>query len=316
MLSPMLATISPQDALTEFFSYLETQKRFSKHTVISYKNDIRQLSDFLKDNGLTILEARLPDLRSFLALLHQGMSASTICRKLAAIRGLYRYAVKRHWLDANPAERVRSPTLPKKLPKHLDRDEVLALLQAPDTTTDLGLRDRALLEVLYASGLRVSELAQLDVDHVDLATGSVRVLGKGQKERLVPFGRFAAEALRGYLEARDRLLKRSQKPPLQALFLNHNGGRLTVRSIRRTINKAVARAGVLYNISPHTLRHTFATHLLQAGADLRSIQELLGHSSLSTTQTYTHVNLEHLIEVYDQAHPRAHTHRLKENPHI
>jgi integrase/recombinase XerC len=303
----MLATISAQDALTEFFSYLEAQKRFSQHTVVSYRNDIKQLAIFLKERGLSIMEARLPDLRSFLALLHQGMSPATISRKLAAIRGFYRFVVKRHWLDSNPAERMRSPTLPKKLPKHLDRDEVLALLQAPDTETDLGLRDRALLEVLYACGIRVSELAQLNMCHIDFENARVRVLGKGQKERLVPFGRFAAEALRGYLEARNRLLKRAARPLVQALFLNHNGGRLTVRSIRRIINKAVTRAGVLYNISPHTLRHTFATHLLQAGADLRSIQELLGHSSLSTTQTYTHVNLKQLLEVYDQAHPRAHS---------
>jgi integrase/recombinase XerC len=310
----MLPATLPQDALFEFTSYLETQKRFSRHTVIGYRNDIEQLSAFLKEKGLTLMEARISDLRSFLALLHRNMSPCSIGRKLAAIRGFYRYAAKQHWLDSNPAERIRSPMLPKRLPKHLDRDEVLALLQSPDIKTDLGLRDRALLELLYACGLRVSELTQLDLSEIDLTTRSVRVLGKGQKERLVPFGHHAHDALQAYFPARERLLQRSKQPSLQAIFLNHAGGRLTVRSIRRTVNQAVLRAGVLYNISPHTLRHTFATHLLQAGADLRSIQELLGHTSLSTTQTYTHVDLEHLLEVYDHAHPRAHLNKSQEKP--
>jgi integrase/recombinase XerC len=288
--------------LDEFIEYLRTQRRLSENTIKGYRSDLMQLLSFL---GGRLLGASHSNLRAFLASRHLELSPRSMCRKLAAIRSFYRFAKRRGWLDNSPAARIRSVQVPKKLPRLLDYEEMSALLRSPDPKTNLGLRDRALLELLYATGMRVSELTGLNIRDLDMKDRVVRVLGKGGKERLVPFGRHAREALNLYFPARAGLLVRSRKPAPDALFLNRFGGRLSDRSVRRLVDRAIVRAGILHDISPHVLRHTFATHLLREGADLRSIQELLGHSSLSTTQGYTHVDMKHIMEVYDSAHPRA-----------
>jgi len=288
--------------LDDFIEHLRTQRRLSENTIAGYRSDLAQLLLFLGDR---LLGASQSNLRAFLASRHRELSPRSMSRKLAAIRAFYRFAKRRGWLDTSPAAKIRTPQIPKTLPKFLDRDEMVSLLKAPNGDTPLGLRDRALLELLYATGMRVSELTGLNLPDVDMRERTVRVRGKGGKERLVPFGVHARQAVSDYFPAREGLLSRSKKPDPHALFLNRLGGRLSDRSVRRLLDRAIVRAGVLHNISPHSLRHTFATHLLQAGADLRSIQELLGHSSLSTTQGYTSVDMKHIMEVYDSAHPRA-----------
>lgn len=298
-----MATSASGDVhIDEFIEHLRTQRRLSDNTIRAYRSDLVQLQIFLGDG---LLGATHTNLRAFLASRHRELSPRSMSRKLAAMRSFYRFAKRRGWLENSPAARIRSIQVPRQLPKLLDYDEMSALLRAPDTRTNLGLRDRALLELLYATGMRVSELTGLNIDDMDMRERVARVLGKGNKERLVPFGRHAREALQLYFPARDGLLLRSRRPAPDALFLNRFGGRLSDRSVRRLLDRAILRAGVLHDISPHVLRHTFATHLLQEGADLRSIQELLGHSSLSTTQGYTHVEMKRIMEVYDSAHPRA-----------
>jgi tyrosine recombinase XerC len=295
----------PAAPVAAFLDHLRAERRLAAHTLRAYGLDLAQLEAFLGARGRAVLAADLQDLRAFLATLKKTASPRSAARKLAAVRGLYRFLRRRGWIESSPAERLRSPVLERRLPRVLDRDEVLALLEATGAGGDLELRDRALLEVLYASGLRVSELVGLDRVDLDLGVRVLRVLGKGGKERLVPVGRPACQALAAWFPARERLLARARRPAPEAVFLNQAGGRLSDRSVRRILDRWIVRAGVLHNVSPHALRHSFATHLLQAGADLRAIQELLGHASLSTTQTYTHLDLEHLIQVYDQAHPRA-----------
>jgi integrase/recombinase XerC len=295
----------PQDPLAAYLEHLAAERRLAERTVRAYDRDLEQLRAFLAERGRALLEAGVDDLRSFLGLRHRRVAVRSVSRQLSAIRGFYRFAVRRRWLEADPAQRIRLPVTDKRLPVHLDPEEVLALLAAPQGDGPFALRDRALLEVLYGAGLRVSELVGLDWDDLELDERRVRVLGKGGKERLVPLGRPACEALRTYRPVRDRLLAGARQPDPRAVFLNRFGGRLSARSVRRLLDKRIVQAGILYDISPHGLRHAFATHLLSAGADLRSIQELLGHASLSTTQTYTHVDVQRLIEVYDRAHPRA-----------
>jgi len=298
----MTARTAGDRHLDEFIEHLRTQRRLSENTISGYRSDLDQLREFLGDR---LLKADQADLRAFLASRHRELSPRSMCRKLAAVRAFYRFAKRRGWLKTSPAARIRSPQVPRNLPKFLDRDEMAALLAAPDGNSPLGRRDRALLELLYATGMRVSELTGLNLPDIDLRQRTVRVRGKGGKERLVPFGEHARRALGEYFPAREGLLSRSKRPDPHAVFLNRFGGRLSARSVRRLLDKAIVRAGVLHSVSPHALRHTFATHLLQAGADLRSIQELLGHSSLSTTQGYTNVDMKHIMEVYDSAHPRA-----------
>ncbi len=300
----------PVQALDVFIDKLGVQRRLSDHTLRAYRTDIGQLAAFLESHGTDLLEAGAVDLRAFLASRHGHLGARSLGRKLAAIRTFYRFCLETKLIAASPAERIASPVIEKRLPKFLDRDEITALLTALDAESDLGLRDRALLELLYATGLRVSELTGLDLANFDRRARTVRVIGKGDKERLVPFGGKAAEACERYLPARGRLLARSRKRTYsksapEAMFLNRFGGRLSARSVRRRLRRAIIKAGILRDVSPHALRHSFATHLLQAGADLRVIQELLGHATLSVTQVYTHVDMEKLIEVYDGAHPRA-----------
>jgi len=286
-------------AVGSFLEYQGVERGASPHTLRSYAADLSEFTRFLAEEKIPGWEAAdTRVVRAFLTRLHKrGLAKATIARKLAAVRSCFRFLARRGVLAVNPARQVRSPRLGRRLPSFLPVDETTALLGRAPEPSVAGARDRALLEVLYASGLRVAEGCGLDVDDLDEARRTVRVLGKGDKERVVPVGETALEALAAYLELRGR-----RRGPL---FLNARGGRLTVRSAHRIVRARARAAGISQRVTPHTLRHSFATHMLGAGADLRLIQELLGHRRLSTTQRYTHVSPEHLMRVYDAAHPRA-----------
>jgi integrase/recombinase XerC len=290
------------DHVPAFLQYLAAERAASPHTLRSYAADLAELQRFLrgvKVASLAAADARA--LRAYLAWLHgRGLAKSSIARKLATARSCFRFLARRGFVDANPARQVASPKLPRRLPSFLPKDESKELLDAPLEDSAAARRDRALLELLYASGLRVAECCGLDLEDLDRRHGTVRVLGKGGKERVVPVGEAALVALDAYLASPDR---RGGGPG--SLFRNPRGGRLTTRSVRSIVRRRARAAGIARRVTPHTLRHTFATHLLGEGADLRLIQELLGHSRLSTTQRYTHVSPEHLMKVYDAAHPRA-----------
>jgi integrase/recombinase XerC len=283
------------DVVGAFLRHLEVEKGASHHTLRAYGSDLQQFQAFLtrEDRGaITDVDART--LRAYLAWLHgQKLDRTSIARKLAALRSCFRFLVRRGVIARNPGRDVSGPRPQRKLASFLPIDETQALLDGPGGT----VRDRAILELLYASGLRVAELAGLDVADVDRDRGTVRVLGKGSKERMVPFGEAAARTLDAYLAVRGGMPG--------PLFTNARGGRLSPRSMQTIVRRSARRNGIARRVSPHTLRHTFATHLLDAGADLRLIQELLGHSRLSTTQRYTHVTSDQLMRVYDSAHPRA-----------
>ena len=297
-----------RDRIHEFLDVLALDRDQSPHTVRSYAKDLSDLLAFLAgdddpaaDFPLETIDARA--IRSWVADMHaRGLAPATVGRRLSAARAFFRWLGREGLVDDNPAATVKNPKRPERLPERLDVEDVQAVLEAPDPATPAGLRDRALLELTYACGLRVSELVGLDLDDVGFTDRTARVLGKGRKERIVPFGRRAAAAVRAYLSAFAPLRERSGE---EALFLNQRGGRLTDRSVRRILDAAVERAALVRGVYPHLLRHSFATHLLESGMDLRAIQELLGHARLSTTQRYTKVSLERILEVYDQAHPRA-----------
>jgi len=285
-------------AVAAFLEYLTVERGASAHTVRSYAADLREFSAFLAREGaaLAATDARL--VRAYLAWLHQRrLAKSSIARKLASVRSCCRFLARRGVMTGNPARQVRSPRLPRRLPSFLPKDESKDLLDWPVDPSEGGRRDHALLELLYATGIRVAECCDLDGDDLDPSGRTVRVLGKGNKERIVPVGDTAWAALEDYLAAR--------RPGRGPLFRNQRGGRLTSRSMRRIVGRRARASGIDRRVTPHTLRHTFATHMLGEGADLRLIQELLGHSRLSTTQRYTHVSAEHLMKVYDRAHPRA-----------
>lgn len=289
--------------LDEFLAWMEVSRSASPHTLAAYRNDCVELFGILRHGGHDAFDAGRPAVEAFFATLHRHHAPATIARKLAAVRCLYRFWKRRGRVARNPWAGVRGPKQEKRLPDFLPVDEMFALLLAPDDTTDLGTRNRAILEMLYAGGFRVSELTGLDVHDVDRAQGQAIVTGKGRKERVVPIGSKALAALDAWLEVRPRLLPRGRVQ--DALFLGQRGTRLTVRQVARIIDGAVDRVALARHVHPHALRHTFATHLLEGGADLRDIQELLGHARLATTQRYTHVTLARLQEVYDRAHPRA-----------
>jgi integrase/recombinase XerC len=303
--------------LDAFLKFLALNRDASAHTVRAYESDLSQFLDHTAAaSGVTrdaLDPARLDRgaLRAFLADLHrQGQSRATAARKLAAVRTFLRYLRREGAIDDNPGALVATPKLDVRMPAHLSEAEMNALLSAPAGDSPLSRRDRAILELFYASGLRLSELAGLDLDDVNLSARMVRVLGKGRKERLVPFNTSTAKAVREYLKDRDLLVRAApatagSRRRSDPLFVNYRGGRLTVRSIDRLVRRYVAATSTRLGISPHALRHSFATHLLQRGADLRAIQELLGHARLSTTQRYTHVNAAQLLEVYRKSHPRA-----------
>jgi integrase/recombinase XerC len=289
------------DPRAAFLRHLAVERRASPHTVRSYRHDLDEFVGALPA-GESLAQVDHRAIRAWLAGLHgRGLEPSSIARKLAAVRSWFRFLVRRGVLRANPAREVRSPRLPRRLVSFLPIDEAIVLVEGRALPGRAPERDRAIVELLYASGLRVSELAGLDVDDVDREQGTVRVLGKGNKERIVPFGRAAARALDAYLALRG--------DARGALFVNRRGGRLTVRSVHAIVGRAARAARLTRRVTPHTLRHTFATHLLDGGADLRAIQELLGHSRLSTTQRYTHVGADRLMQVYDAAHPRARARR-------
>jgi integrase/recombinase XerC len=299
-----------------FLEHLGEERGVSRHTLRAYEGDLLRFLDFLARDFL----ARDPDtvrpeevdalaVRSFLAAeTRRGLGRRSQGRELSAIRSLFRFACREGTLAANPARAVRTPKHPKILPRHLRPGEVERLLEAPGAREGpLAVRDSALVELLYATGLRVGELVSLDWPDVDLTARVLRVMGKGGKERMVPFGRPAAEALKAWLAVWDHVRTAEGAAPDdgEPVFLNRHGGRLGDRSVRTLLDRWTKTAGLAAGVHPHTLRHTFATHLLEAGADLRAIQELLGHSSLSTTQKYTHLEVERLLQVYREAHPRA-----------
>ena len=302
--------------LDKFITHLKVERNFSPHTLVSYKGDLKSFINFLKRDKIDSLNKvdRL-QVRKFLAYLAgKNFEKTTIARKLSSIRSFFSYLAWEKIVARNPTIYILTPKRMKKVPSFLDLDEVRLLLELPDRRTLLGLRDRAILEILYGSGLRVSELVNLNISDVDLLGGMIKVKGKGSKERLVPIGEIGLASVERYLRMRQlpekpaffkiksfQNLSYSKEP----LFLNFQGSRLSVQSINRLVHKYIRLASIKKGVSPHTLRHTFATHLLNAGCDLRAVQEMLGHASLSTTQIYTHVTTERLKRVYRKYHPRA-----------
>ncbi len=301
------------EEMEEFRRALVAEENASPHTVRNYLSDLRQLRMFLLSRGTAINDAgddvRVgqvdpPAMRAFLTDLLRRNRRSSVGRKLSAAKGFFRFLLRRGTIGVDPTAGMATPKKEQQLPGHLTVDDMFRLLAAPPRHTAAGLRDRAILETLYSCGLRVSELVGLNWDDVDAELELVRVRGKGGRERLVPIGRPALAALQAYQGRVTELCARRLRDT-RAVFLNRRGRRLTSRSVARVVDHYVAVSGIATKASPHALRHSFATHLLNAGADLRAIQELLGHASLSTTQKYTHVNLDQLMSVYDKAHPRA-----------
>ncbi len=306
------------DQLNSFLDHLRYERNVSAHTLRNYESDLQQFLDYLnppaeKANGKNRAEPYLNEIdhitiREWLATLHSDhKKKSSIARKLAALRTFFQFLVREGVVEANPAKLVATPRKEKKLPVHLSVEDAVRFIETPDADTDFGKRDRAILELLYATGVRVSELVQLDLRDIDFNNKLLRVFGKRRKERIVPFGEPAARALREYLSVREKFLMNAAvtKRDAQPLVLNYQGTRMTTRSVGRLVEKYIRMCAGIHDISPHALRHSFATHLLDSGADLRDIQALLGHARLSTTQVYTHVSMEKLIEVYDKAHPKA-----------
>jgi integrase/recombinase XerC len=294
--------------LAQFEHYLMVERGVSVHTQRNYLNDLRQFSTFLQkefpDRDLTTIDNLT--IRSYLGALYKKNKKSSIARKLASLRTFFKFLLRKDIIADDPTALVSTPRREKHMPSFLSVDEMFALLTMPDGTTLAGIRDRAIMETLYSSGLRVSELVGMNEENLDANLGIVKVLGKGKKERIVPIGKKALVAVENYLLARKErdTSPRSSSSKLP-LFKNLRGGRLTARSVARIINRYIEQCGIVKNISPHALRHSFATHMLDAGADLRAIQELLGHVSLSTTQKYTHVSAAKLMETYDKAHPKS-----------
>ena len=321
----------------EFINYLKFEKHFSEHTAKCYRADLEQFESFLAghssdshSNGASsenpwespsatatatqvetqvnidelIIGADINTVRRYMADLSQNhYSKSTTARKLATLRSFYKFLVKRDYTTSNPVVSIKTPKQDKKLPKFLEYEQVVRLLNTPPANTWLGARDRAMLEVLYSTGMRVSELVALNMDDVDFLSEVIHIRGKGKKERICPIGSGALRSIQNYIEFRNRRMANDSGFDSRVLFANKHGKRLSTRSVRRKMDKYLTEAGLDPSISPHTLRHSFATHMLNNGADLRSVQELLGHQSLSTTQIYTHVTTSHMNEQYHSAHP-------------
>ena len=317
----------------DFLNYLNLEKRFSEHTAKCYGADLRQFGDFLlgghpegqavssqhTEGGLgtatatqtnvkidqLLLAVDVNSVRSYLAHLNEKQySKSTVARKLATLRSFYKFLVKRNQISSNPVTVVRTPKQEKKLPQFLEYEQVKILLETPPLDNWLGARDRAILETLYSTGIRVSELVGLNMDDVDFLGEVIHVRGKGKKERIAPIGTSALRVIQHYMEFRNKRAQSNSNFDSKVLFVNKHGQRLSTRSVRRKMDKYLKIAGLPASISPHTLRHSFATHMLNNGADLRSVQELLGHQSLSTTQVYTHLTTKKLKDVYENSHPR------------
>jgi integrase/recombinase XerC len=300
----------------QFLEHLRYERNVSAHTSRNYSSDLEQFLDHIAPidpvtntrNTPEISEIDHLTIREWLAVLHAARKKkSSIARKLAALRTFFQFLVREGILELNPAKLVSTPRLEKKLPALLSVEEAIRFIESPDPGTDLGKRDRAMLELMYATGVRVAELTTLNVFDVDLQNRLIRVTGKRRKQRIIPFGDPAGDALRVYLSVREKFLLSApiSKRDDDVLFLNYQGTRITTRSVGRMVEKYIRLCAGMHNISPHALRHSFATHLLDSGADLRDIQELLGHARLSTTQIYTHVSMEKLVAVYDKAHPKA-----------
>ena len=294
--------------IAQFLNHLKLERNSSPHTIKGYREDLESFAEyFAEEDGSTPEPERIEavELRGFLSALHDaGYAKTSIARKLASLRSFYRFGQREGWADSNPARALRNPRKGRKLPHFLSTEEIGKLLDAPPAEMKLGLRDRAILETLYSAGLRVSELVGLCDGDLDFSQGILRVRGKGRKERLAPLGSYATRALQMWMQAREL----SSKEPSgrdAPVFVNRFGTRLTTRSVGRMLEKYLQETGLDSRTSPHTLRHSFATHLLDRGADIRSVQELLGHKSLVTTQIYTHVSTANLREAYEKAHPRA-----------
>lgn len=308
--------------IKEFVKYLSLSQGLSSNTIRAYRSDLEGFSSFLKEMRPDLFQTAMGKERSlsetcdglkgidqstiryYIAHLHRTHKKSSISRKLTAIKVFFRYLRRYGFIEEDPTQAISGPKQKRQIPIFMPVDEVFQLIERPDKNRPIGLRDRAILELFYSSGLRVSELVGLDKGDIDLDQGMVKVLGKGDKERFVPVGRKAISALKEYLSRRNEICRGMVREP-DALFLNRIGGRLSGRTVARMIDKYVRQCNIPKKIGPHALRHSFATHLLDGGADLRAIQEMLGHVSLSTTQRYTHVSMGRLMEVYDKAHPRA-----------
>lgn len=287
-----------------FLNYLRYEKNASIHTLDNYRRDLEQFEVYLFERKISFDSADNVIIRGFLASLYQmRFKKSTIARKLAAIRSFYQFCLQKKWIEENPAKVVSTPKQDKNVPSFLSEEETAAFLDIPPGNDPLRIRDRAMMELLYATGVRVSELVGMNLDDIHTGERLIRVRGKGKKERLVPFGKKAEDVLREYIQYRYRI--HEGEIDKDALFLNNRGQRLSVRSVQRKVNHYLQKTAVKRKISPHSLRHSFASHLLSRGADLRVIQELLGHESLSTTQKYTHLDLKQLLDVYKKSHPRS-----------
>lgn len=300
-----------QENLTQFLQHLKYERNLSPHTLRNYASDLEQFQQHLfaveKRDDFPVAEIDRLTIREWMASLHGDHKKTSVARKLASLRTFFQFLIREGKLESNPAKLVATPKIERKLPNHLSMEDAVRFIETPDINTDLGRRDRAILEFLYATGIRVGELVGIDINDVDFRERMVRVTGKRKKQRIVPFGEPAAQAVVLYLES-TRSIFLAGAPEAErdnALFLHRRGGRLTTRSVGRMIDKYIKTCADIHDISPHSLRHTFATHLLDSGADLRDIQELLGHARLSTTQIYTQVSMEKMIEVYDKAHPKA-----------
>lgn len=286
--------------IQKFITYLEGEKNASQHTVTNYKIDLKEFNNSLKEKPLENITH--VDVRLFLARMKEkALSKRSVARKMACLRSFFKYLCREGYIKSSPAAGLQTPKMDKKLPLFLDVDQAVKLVESPDLSDVYGLRDRAILETLYSSGLRVSELVGLNKENIDFISGVLKVLGKGRKERLAPIGDRALRAIRNYLEK----LRTQDIKEKKAVFLNKSGRRMTDRAVRRVVEKYIHKVSLSEKISPHSLRHSFATHLLDRGADLRSVQELLGHANLSTTQIYTHISTERLKSVYEKTHPRA-----------
>lgn len=300
------------DHLAQFLQHLKYERNLSPHTLRNYASDLEQFRDHLfrveRRSDIPVEQIDRLTIREWMAGLHEDHKKTSVARKLASLRTFFQFLVREGKLEANPAKLVATPRIERKLPNHLSMEDAVRFIETPDINTDLGRRDRAILEFLYATGIRVGELVSIDLADIDFRERMVRVTGKRKKQRIVPFGEPALQALMLYLD-KTRPVFLSECPPAtrdaNAVFLHRRGGRLTTRSVGRMIDKYIRLCADIHDISPHSLRHTFATHLLDQGADLRDIQELLGHARLSTTQIYTQVSMEKMIEVYDKAHPKA-----------
>jgi len=288
--------------IEKFLRYLEIEKNASSHTVLNYKIDLAEFEKFLQDKPIEGVDYLA--LRKYLAHLKEhNLNNRTISRKLSCLRSFYKFLFREGLIKSNPVLMLSSPKQDKVLPQFLTEEEVVKLIEAPEKNTVLGSRDCAIFETLYSTGMRVSELVSLNIGSIDFIGSTVKVLGKGKKERLLPIGEKALDALKEYIAQRG--LQKKQKKETSAMFLNKNNSRLSDRGVRKIVHKYILKLSLKSGVSPHTLRHSFATHLLNRGADLRSVQELLGHANLSTTQIYTHLTTDKLKAIYDKAHPRA-----------